>query len=286
MDLEIEIDPLDLDLTLGCGQTFRWRRSDDGSWSGPLGRRVVALRMGREALIVSADPGGRGAAEAVATHLRAWDDIGRVQRALSKDKVLGSGIRSLRGLRIVKMDEWECLVSFALATYANIPRISKMIGSLAAEYGDRIAPGVHAFPDHAQLSKASARDLRRLGLGYRADHVKGICECVDADALDRMTRMGTGALREELMALPGVGDKVADCVSLFGFGRLEAFPIDVWMERALKRLYGQEGSYRKLREFASERFGPFAGYAQEYMYMNERGLASGGVCAFSQKGRE
>lgn len=98
-----------------------------------------------------------------------------------------------------------------------------------------------------------------------------------------MTRMDLARLRDGLKSLPGVGDKVADCVSLFGFGRLEAFPIDVWMERALKRLYGQEGTYRRLREFAAERFGEFAGYAQEYMYMNERGLSSGKTCAFSEQ---
>jgi len=279
--MELEIDPLDLDMTLGCGQTFRWRRSEDGSWSGPLGKRLVTLKSDGDTLAISARPSGEGVAEAVARHLRADDDIDRIQRTLSKDSVLGQGVRRLRGLRIVKMDEWECLVSFALATYANIPRISRMIDSLATEYGRRIAPGTHEFPDQARLSKASARDLRRLGLGYRADYVKGICDGLDAGGLDRMTRMDLARLREELKTLPGVGDKVADCVSLFGFGRLEAFPIDVWMERALKRLYGQEGTYRRLREFAAERFGPFAGYAQEYMYMNERGLASGQACAFS-----
>ena len=281
--MNLRIDPLDLDLTLGCGQTFRWRRADDGSWSGPLGERHFTLRKVGGNLRASAVPCGDGAADAVAEHLRAGDDIGLIQRSLSKDPVLGRGIRDLRGLRIVKMDEWECLVSFALATYANIPRISKMVEALAATYGRRIAPGTHAFPDHARLSKANVSDLRRLGLGYRADHVMGICESVDGDKIDRMTRMDSGRLREELKALPGVGDKVADCVSLFGFGRLDAFPIDVWMERALKRLYGQEGSYKRLRGFASERFGRFAGYAQEYMYMNERGLASGAACAFSQQ---
>jgi N-glycosylase/DNA lyase len=85
------------------------------------------------------------------------------------------------------------------------------------------------------------------------------------------------------MELPGIGDKVADCASLFGFGRLEAFPIDVWMERALERLYRQKGSHARLRRFASERFGAYAGYAQEYLYYNERVLASNGACALSEK---
>jgi N-glycosylase/DNA lyase len=90
-------------------------------------------------------------------------------------------------------------------------------------------------------------------------------------------------LRKKLMELPGVGEKVADCVSLFGFGKLESFPIDVWMERALARLYGRRGSYLRLREFAQERFGQYAGYAQEYIYHNERTRAHDGACAFTRK---
>ncbi len=90
-------------------------------------------------------------------------------------------------------------------------------------------------------------------------------------------------MRAELKRLPGVGDKVADCVALFGFGKLEAFPIDVWMERALSRLYGQKGTYRRLAGFAHERFGEFAGYAQEYLYYNERAHSRNGSCLFSKE---
>ena len=90
-------------------------------------------------------------------------------------------------------------------------------------------------------------------------------------------------LRRDLVELPGVGEKVADCVSLFGFGRLESFPIDVWMERALKRLYGQKGSYSKLRHFAADRFGKYAGYAQEYIYHNERMRGRTGACMFLEE---
>ena len=192
-------------------------------------------------------------------------------------------MRGMRGLRIVKMDEWECLVSFMLATYANIPRISKMIETLSTRFGERIADDTSAFPNIARLRKASDQELRRCGLGYRAEYVRAVCEELEEADLARMRRLGSEQLRRELKSLPGVGDKVADCVSLFGFGRLEAFPIDVWMERALGRLYGQKGSYERLRRFAAERFGPYAGYAQEYLYLNERRYASSGACAFSKE---
>ena len=221
----------------------------------------------------------------VRNHLRADDSIRKVHRVLGKDDVLAPALSKLKGLRIVKIDEWECLVSFVLATYANIPRISKMIEMVSARYGSTIVGDVKAFPTRAQLGRASMHDLEKCGLGYRARYIKALCEIIDDRQLERWRRLPYDKLRYELIELPGVGDKVADCVSLFGFGRLESFPIDVWIERALARLYGKKGSYAKLREFAAERFGPYAGYAQEYLYYNERLHAPNGSCLFLEKER-
>jgi N-glycosylase/DNA lyase len=281
MRFELEIAPLDLDLTLGCGQTFRWRRQPDGSWKGVLGAHSVTLLQKGSVILGDATPGGPEVIELAEDLLRSGDDVPAIQRALSKDRVLSPGIKCLKGLRIVKLDEWECLVSYILATYANIPRIMKMVDAIAARYGHRIAPGVHEFPDRRTLAKASVLDLTKLGLGYRAEYVHMICKSIDEQAIEGMKRTSYEDLRKRLVELPGVGEKVADCVSLFGFGRLESFPIDVWIERALKRLYGQKGSYSRLRRFANDRFGMFAGYAQEYIYHNERMRGRTGECLFS-----
>lgn len=282
MRFELKIDPLDLDQTLGCGQTFRWQRQPDGSWRGPIGDQIVRLAQTRSRLIVEAFPGTCRVRGQVAAYLRAGDDIRRIQSWLAKDHVLAEGMKEVRGLRIVKMDEWECLVSYVLATYANIPRITKMIETLSVRYGDEILDGVHAFPAHAQLCEVPTAELTRCGFGYRADYLHRLCKMIDDDRIRDMRRMPYPELREELKELPGVGDKVADCVSLFGFGKLEAFPIDVWIERALARLYKRRGSYSKLRAFAESRFGPYAGYAQEYLYYNERLRAPEGACVFSK----
>ena len=282
MRFEIQAAPLDLDLTLGCGQTFRWRRTTDGSWSGIIGDQSVNLRKNGKRVTVNAHPGGRGVKEYVLDFVRAHDDIGKIQGRLGEDPVLALGMKKMKGLRIVKLDEWECLVSYVLATYANIPRIMKMVDALAVNYGSRIEHGVYSFPDRMQLSKATVKELTGLGLGYRADYVKELCEIVDEQMLRSLSKASYERLRRELIELPGVGDKVADCVSLFGFGRLESFPIDIWMERALARLYKQRGSYKTLRTFAAERFGEYAGYAQEYLYHNERMHARDSCCAFSE----
>ena len=281
MRLELDIEPLDLAQTLGCGQTFRWKPREDGSWVGPLDGQLVTLTQSGPRLLVEAIPGGRGVRELVETHLRKRDDVEKVRKALSKDPVLAPGLGRFSGLRIVKLEEWECLCSFALATYANIPRISKMIETLASRFGKKIAGNVHAFPTIERMKRVSLAELSECGLGYRAQYIHDMSQMLDRDRIDRFKRLGYEELRSDLMELPGVGDKVADCVALFGFGQLEAFPIDVWMKRALERLYGKTGSYGKLRAFAHARFGPFAGYAQEYLYYNERAHAPKGACAFS-----
>jgi len=280
MTLEMRIDPLDLDLTLGCGQTFRWRRGEDGTWSGPLGDRFVTMRKDGRRLLVDALPDAEGIEEALLEYLRAGDDIASIQRRLGRDPVLRRGLRPLRGLRIVKMDEWECLASYILATFSNIPRIAKMIEGVARAYGENIVDDVYSFPRAQALSRASVTDLGKLGLGYRAAYINETCRALRGKSLQRLKGLSYEALKSELMGLPGVGEKVADCVCLFGFGRLEAFPIDVWVARSLKRLYGVEGSYAKLHRFASDLFGECAGYAQEYLYYNERVLAASDACAF------
>ncbi len=219
----------------------------------------------------------------VETHLRKDDEVAKIKDSLRHDPVLAKGLDSYSGLRIVKHDEWECLCSFTLATYANIPRISRMIETLALRFGEPIADGISSFPTLERMRLVPLSTLSRCGLGYRSDYIHRMSVSLDDTSIARLKKMGYEDLRESLLELPGVGDKVADCVALFGFGKLEAFPIDVWMMRALKRLYHRTGSYGKLRAFAQERFGPYAGYAQEYLYYNERTLAPKGACSFTSR---
>lgn len=277
------LNPLDLDQSLGCGQTFRWDRREDGSWQGVIGRNLTRLRCDGAVLEILSWPGNGEVVADVEGYLRASDDVASVRNTLSKDEVMAKGLPMVKGLRLVKMDEWECLASYVLATYSNIPRIRRMIDRLSERYGEDIDGNTRAFPTAESLSTATVEELAACGLGYRARYLHSLCRAVDDDVIASFRELEHRELRAELKEFPGVGDKVADCVSLFGFGRLEAFPVDVWIERAMARLYGVRGSYRRIAEFADERFGPVAGYAQEYLYYNERLLASRGRCAFSEE---
>lgn len=280
---EIRIGRLDLDLTLDCGQVFGWRRVGEGAWTGVLGDRAVTMRQSSDAVLVDSAGGDEAVDADVRAYLRAADDLANIQKRLSEDPVFSSGLEEVEGLRLIKMDEWECMISYVLATNSNIPRIRKMISAISEGYGQEVAEGAFAFPSMESLREASAEDLRRCGLGYRAEYVNAICGSLDVGDIDRMKSLPYEDLRCRLMEFPGIGDKVADCVSLFGFGRLEAFPIDVWVRRAMDRLFDVRGSYDSLRRFGTERFGDIAGYAQEYLFYNERGLARRGRCVFSEE---
>ena len=280
-EYSLALSPLDLDLTLDCGQTFRWQRLRDGAWRGLIGEHLVEVRQSGGSVMIISDSKDASVKKEILTYFRAQDDLREIQKRLAKDRMLSAGIGRLRGLRLVKIPEWECIISYVLATYSNIPRIKNMIESISREYGRRIAEGTFSFPDVDSLREASVRDLRSCGLGYRAEYVNSICGMLDDVELRHLSRLSYADLREALKALPGVGDKVADCISLFGFGRLEAFPIDIWVRRALERLYGVTGSYEALRRFGSDRFGLQAGYAQEYLFFNERVAAKRGMCMFS-----
>jgi len=281
MRYELEIRPLDLDLTLGCGQTFRWKRAENGSWSGPIHDQLVTLKCEEDLLLADIRPGARGCDEGVWRYLRGDDDLESILSELrSRDPVIASGLRRLAGLRLIKMDPWECVFSYILATNANIPRIAGMIDTVSRTYGRKITRDVYAFPTPSDMSRATGRSLKACGLGYRADYVHSLIRTVDNRSLEHMMALDYESLRSSLMEIAGVGPKVSDCAALFGFGKLGAFPVDVWVKRALRRLYGMEGNYETLRRFAAERFGRYAGFAQEYLYHNERVLARDGRCAF------
>ena len=280
----IKLDRVDLDITLECGQAFRWNRVREGVWEGVLGEHPVELRQSGSAVIVSSVAGRESIDSAVRTYLRAQDDMADVRsRLVTSDALFSPCLDEIGGLRLVKMDEWECLISYVLATCSNIPRIRMMIGTLSERHGNRLGEGAFSFPSMESLRDSSVEDLRRCGLGYRAEYVHAISSSLERRDIDDMGRMPYEDLRARLKELPGVGDKVADCVSLFGFGRLESFPVDVWVRRALSRLYGVTGSYERLRRFGMERFGDVAGYAQEYLFYNERTMSRRGRCMFSDE---
>ncbi len=265
----------DLEATLNCGQAFRWRLTERG-WTGVIGTHPVCLRSN-----------GRGLEAETAHPVSDWDwlteylqtdlDLEAVLRTFPDDEPMRAALASCRGLRLLRQRPWECLASFILSSTKQIVQIRQIVEALCERYGEPLpAPAAspfaraRTFPSPARLALAGETGLRACKMGFRAPYLLAAAQRVAAGQLD-LDRLGARPpenARAQLMQLPGVGPKIADCVLLFAYGFQAAFPLDVWVLRALRGLYfpGRRIEPGRLRRFAAGHFGPYAGYAQQYLF--------------------
>jgi len=220
------------------------------------------------------------------------DDLPRILQQIIKDRHIEEAVDKFKGLRILRQDPWECLISYICATYKSISAIRHMLLDLSRKFGEKVRYdnySFYAFPTSARLAKATAGELANCGLGYRAKYVSETARMVHTNGIefDDLRKATYDEAKRKLLNFPGVGPKVADCVWLFSLGKLEAFPVDVWMRRVILRHYSRHfpsefignisgekslsnSEYEKLNLFGKEYFGEYAGYAQEYLYHYER----------------
>lgn len=277
----LRVRDYDLSATLNSGQVFRWQRQD-GSWIGVVGRHWVRL---------SQTPDGIRAE--TAAPVQDWDwlreflqtevDLAAVLKTFPDDAPMRAAVAACRGLRVLRQDPWECLASFILSSNKQIVQIRQIISLLCKRFGERcsVEPVARlssatgrtlqfSFPTPSQIAATTEADLRACKMGFRAPHLLAAARQI-ADGkfdLDRPRHLSLPEARAELIKLRGVGNKIADCVLLFAYGFDAAFPVDVWVERALRRLYfpRRRMTAKRLRRFAATHFGPHAGYAQQYFF--------------------
>jgi len=271
----------DLVTTLTCGQAFRWQPHDSW-WHGVIGPHCVRLRSERFA-IAAETPESVAKWDWLTHYLQLDVDLDEVLRAFPDDEPMRTARGACRGLRLLRQEPWECLASFILSSTKQIVQIRQVIGRLCERYGEPLTvvpgwPAAHIFPSPACLACLTETDLRTCGMGFRAPYLLATARLVASGQCDlaRLQTLPLTAARAELMTLPGVGRKVADCVLLFAYGFQSAFPLDVWVMKALRQLYFPRlrVSPQRLDGFAASHFGPFAGYAQQYLfhYMRTRGM--------------
>ena len=271
--------PFDLDSTLGSGQAFRWHRND--GWStGVVFGNVVSMRQVGPGVEFRAAPDDEAAMKPLlADYLGLETDLDNVYASIGTDERMRAAIERYRGMRILRQEPWECLVSFMCSPASNIPRISKNVESICTAFGRPLRVGDQVrctFPTSQELAEASEAQLLGLGLGFRAGRVASAARAVAEGQIDLMP-LREASYDEALSALTvldGVGDKVANCVLLFSLDKPEAFPVDVWVDRALREWYldgrGTRPSRAKMRLWAQEHFGPYAGYANQYLFHDRR----------------
>ena len=256
-----------------CGQCFRWNRQDDGSYTGTAMGRIVNIRLCPEG-----DEGEKACAGKVIIknaspedYEKIWRqyldldrDYGMIKQRLSAgDEVMENAVAAGRGIRILKQDLWETIVSFIISQNNNIPRIKGCIEKLSALAGERLEDydrqAVYALPTVERLARLESDDRAPVRLGYRAPYLIKTARMV--------AEKGLPENYEEVSALCGVGPKVANCITLFGLHDLSSFPIDVWVRRVMNEMYGfEEKDVRGMAAFAAERFGELGGIAQQYLF--------------------
>ncbi len=274
--IEVPAKDFSLQATLTSGQSFRWYEHD-GWWCGFIASSAVKVRQdGQRLLCDSLDPA------ATPERLRRYfaldlplDDI---LSSINVDMQIHEAIKRYRGLRILRQDGWETLASFICASFNNIKRIEGMVSRLCQAYGDPVRVNGFrgfTFPSAERLAGVSERRLGNLGLGYRAPYLKATARLVSDRKLpvEHLQQLDYETVKRALLACDGVGDKVADCVALFGFEKYEAFPVDIWMERAMRYYFRHRKITRKVvHDYARRHFGLYAGYAQQYLYHYMRNL--------------
>ncbi|QGA81030.1 DNA-3-methyladenine glycosylase family protein [Candidatus Nanohalobium constans] len=271
----IPAEDFDLELTLTCGQTFCWHRTE-GELYGEGSDRFYTFRKGKpllvqqqgDKIVVETELERKKVEEALGIH----HDLDEIFSTFPEDERLEKAYSELKGLRIVQDEFFPCLVSYLCSPQMRIPRIKQMHNDMAREFGEvREVNGIEMlrFPTQRELSRASEDELRELGVGYRAKYIVETLEILqegfDHTELDSMSYEDA---REHMKNLYGVGDKVADCVLLFSKNFHEAYPLDTWALQAIEKHYPEHHSddYSETSQNLREHFGEYSGYAQEYIF--------------------
>ena len=262
---------------LDGGQAFRWTRLDERTWTGVWGPFVARVRLGAAGGLEGCAPAGRERETLAALrHYLAVDGSPESHTDLlpwRSDPVLRGCVEAFPHLRILRQPFAETLLCFLCSATKQIVQIKQMVALLAERFGEQILPGIHQLPTWATLARLPERELRGCQLGFRAlyIHQTALHLAGNPGWLEATRSLPYAEARERLCTLPGVGEKVADCVLLFGAGRMEAFPVDVWILKTMARRYGLEAwKPAQIAHFGRTHFGPASGLAQQYLFAWER----------------
>src|SRR5437762_1576003 len=283
--IEIPASDFDLAMTLDSGQVFHWEKADNG-FVGTIGDCAVYIEECGELLrasvasassrLISDD--GQDAHAAICRYFALDHPLAEICASFPDDPAMNAARHFCRGLRIIRQPKWECLATFICSSMKQVAHIRQISLALRKCFGEPRQIGgrvLYTFPSAQRIARASEKQLRACALGYRAKHLRATAQLVSSGEcnLEAWSALSDAELRKHLCALPGVGAKIANCVMLFGYQRLRAFPIDVWIARALRERYfprQKKITPQRMREFSETYFGEHGGYAQQYLFHHAR----------------
>lgn len=245
---------------LECGQVFSFKQNERGEYE--------VLSADKRAVITETDAGFVIKTKDTAYFEEYFDlktDYSSIKKHLRSYKILKKPIEYGCGIRILKQNLFETLISFIVSANNNIKRIKMILNRIREKYGKNMGE-FYAFPTREELLKAKVENFEELGAGYRAKYLFGVLRQVDERTLESWRGLQTQQLRAKLISLMGVGPKVADCVLLFGYGKKDVFPVDTWIAQMYNKYYDNLQNREKIRQNLLSEFGDFSGYAQQYLF--------------------
>ncbi len=229
---------LDLERTLFCGQAFRWKKTDEGKFTAVVkGKIITAVQNENE--IIFENVNDEETEKLIEEYFDLKRDYKGICEKMKEDKSFCTAFNEYEGIRILRQDSWEALCSFIISQNNNIPRITGIIDRLCTTFGEKIDDENYSFPTYEKLKGVTAEDLAPLRAGFRGKYIADAVEKLNSGeiSLEEIEKMPIEEARQELCKIKGVGAKVAECTLLYGFGRMEAFPVDVWVKRIMEEMY-------------------------------------------------
>lgn len=266
---------IDIDNSINSGQVFLWQKSKN-YWYGIDGQNI--LKINQKGKIKSMQ-------NMKTSFLRENDDIEKIIKSVSKDKTIKKAVKKYEGLRIFNQDPFQCMISFIISSNSNIQKIKSSLEKISRKFGKKMAiedQEFFLFPKPEKIAKASISEIKTCGVGYRAPFIKEAAKMVTEKKInfEYLKNSDYDETKRNLRLIPGIGNKVADCIMLFSLNKLDAFPLDTWMIKILEKYYSKEfqietktiteKQYEILHEKIVDYFGPYCGFAQQFLFKMER----------------
>ena len=265
--IEIYVEDFDIKQTLECGQCFRFFCEDNNNYFIIAHGRKLNISQKENKKFFLYPCTVQEFEDIWLNYFDLQTDYSRIKKTLAqKNKVLAKAINLYGGIRILNQEKWETLISFIISQNNRISQIKKVIENISQMFGTQIDNNYFAFPSHDQLLGATEEDLNNCRAGFRSKYILDAIK--NTPDLKKLDNISTDSAKKILKKIKGVGDKVSDCVLLFAYNRHEVYPVDTWVKRVSQEIFfdKQEVNLTQIREFAQEKFGDLAGYAQQYLF--------------------
>ena len=263
------IECFDVELSLFCGQAFRWEKNEDGSFTGTVRGKVLNISQNGSSVILK-NTTKEDFQNIWLDYFDLERDYADICKRFEDDIYLKKARDEYYGIRVLNQEPWEALCSFIISQNNNIPRIKNTIEKLCEGYGTKIDE-YYAFPSYEQLSLIPIDFFKSIGCGYRAEYLVNAIKNLKDFNYKQINDISTDDARAILMKIKGIGRKVADCILLFGFYKTDVFPTDTWITKVYEDEFGENNlSAVKISEYYSKKFGNLAGFAQQYMFYAKR----------------